>query len=80
MDLDSTICLQPETYLDQNSYDISRQTLDYRVRNVPVGEVSRGVEATLDPHPEDEFARVPTSLQERDGRLKEVDPETWTAA
>ena len=80
MDLNSTICLKPEAYLDQNSYDISRQTLDDRVRNVAVGEVLCGVERPLEPRPEDEFSRVPASLQERDGRLKEVDPETWTAA
>ena len=80
MDLNSAVCLQPEAYLDQNSYDISRQTLDDRVWNVAVGEVLRGVECPLEPRPENELACVPASLQERDSRLKEVDPETWTAA
>ena len=80
MNLDPTICNRPDTNFVQNLYHRAGVGVHDRVRNVPVGEVSRGVEATLDPHPEDEFARVPTSLQERDGRLKEVDPETWTAA
>ena len=80
MYLETHICLEPESYLDQNSYDISRETLDDRAWNVAVGEMARGVEAPLEPHPENEFSRVPASLQERDGRLKEVDPETWTAA
>ena len=45
-----------------------------------VGQVPGRVRAPLQPDPEDELACVPASLQERDGRLKEVDPETWTAA